>query len=388
MISHFKFMISGVRLNLALFCILKLSLLTGCSDDGGEDEEECSLPSSIDFPSEKPKQIIQRPFQERAEAAFVQIEKLNLTGLAAIKFSNDLIIREFGTAASDNIPGLSTQFDINSVTKTITGLAVLKLFHLGLALPTTNLSQIFPNVPDDKASITIEQLANHTSGFPASIGSDFEKISRIDFVKRAFETGLLAVPGSKYRYSNTGYSILAAAIEILSKKTYEEFLTETILSPLGISSTGYMKAYNEINSLKADDGRTIFEVSWGGQDPGWNLVGNGGLVSTIEDLVAIREAVSSRKLVLGDWQNYWSQRLVREHPLGYSYYSYGHTIHDIPDVGAIYWHDGGNSVNSAKWSEIPDQGTMLITAGNIRSGCSASTMMSLLQLHLFGIAAE
>ncbi|WP_299751732.1 serine hydrolase domain-containing protein [uncultured Tateyamaria sp.] len=116
--------------------------------------------------------------------------------------------------------------DIGSITKTVTAIATLHLVeNHGLTIDTT-LGELLPGVPQDKAEITLHQLLAHTSGIVESTGDDSEALSRSDFLKRVFSAPLESIPGTHHSYSNAGYSVLAAVIEIQSDLEYEDYLIE------------------------------------------------------------------------------------------------------------------------------------------------------------------
>jgi CubicO group peptidase (beta-lactamase class C family) len=163
------------------------------------------------------------PFEDRLQAAaFAELERSGVTALLAVSHQGGpVVIREFGAAKSDGVPAGRTQVDVNSVTKTFTGVAFLKLAAQGKVKFDERLGDIFPNVPQDKAGITVHQLLIHSAGLVESVGPDPERLSRDEFLQRTFASRLSSAPGKKYRYSNAGFSVLAAILELRSGKTYE-----------------------------------------------------------------------------------------------------------------------------------------------------------------------
>src|SRR5262245_56723700 len=128
---------------------------------------------------------------------------------------NVLLARGYGTT----IPGgnrpitAETVFSTGSITKQFTATAILKLETQGKLSVQDELGRWFDAVPADKSGITLHQLLTHTAGFPGAIGDDRERIGRDVYVQRALATPLLFSPGSRYEYSNVGYSLLAAIVE-------------------------------------------------------------------------------------------------------------------------------------------------------------------------------
>lgn len=144
-------------------------------------------------------------------------------------------------------------------------------------------------MPPDKAGITIGQLLEHTAGLKLYSGPDEEAVSRDEFLKRMFESQLVAKPGTEMKYSNPGYSLLAAVIEKISGQSYEAFVNEHIFKPAGMSQTGYVlpkwKPGQIAHSYSGGQDRgSTFDYPHAPEGPYWNLRGNGGTLSTLGDM--------------------------------------------------------------------------------------------------------
>ena len=95
-----------------------------------------------------------------------------------------------------------TIFDIGSITKQFTAAAILKLEMAGKLSTNDTLGQHFPDIPSDKADITLHQLLTHTSGLDHYYGEDTNYAPRDLALEVFFKMPLLSVPGDEYRYSN------------------------------------------------------------------------------------------------------------------------------------------------------------------------------------------
>ena len=133
-----------------------------------------------------------------------------------------------------------TVFTTGSITKPFTGAAILKLEMMGKIKVNDLMSKYFDDVPEDKKEITIHHLLTHTSGLPGAIGRDDDLVSKEQFIDDALSTSLKSTPGTTYRYSNVGYSLLAIILEKQAGMTYEAFLKEYLFDPAGMESTGYV----------------------------------------------------------------------------------------------------------------------------------------------------
>ncbi|MBE7386226.1 MAG: beta-lactamase family protein [Leptolyngbya sp. SIO1E4] len=322
------------------------------------------------------------PFNRRLAVALAEIEAQDLNVIIAISHHDGPTqYWEFGTPAADTVPPELTLVDINSITKTVTGVMAAKLVQQGNVRFDETLSDIFDNVPADKAEITLHQLLTHSAGFRESVGPDPEPINKREFLARAFESPLESPPGETYQYSNTGYGIVAAIIEVRSGKSYESYLLEDVIAELGLENTGYSAVYDETRSLRTQRGKTIAQASWGHDEPYWNLIGNGGLVSTVEDMIQFRQAVLAGEVISNDMLAIVQTPHMREVEAGTSFYGYGLVVQDIDGIGQLYWHDGGNQVFSAQWADYSEHRDLVFTAG---TGEDAFKAMGSLETHLYG----
>ena len=134
-----------------------------------------------------------------------------------------------------------TVFEIGSVSKQITAAAVMLLVEDGKINLDEKISKYLPNTPEAWKDVSVRNLLTHTSGVKSytSLGG-FELSKRYkvsDFIKELSPQPLDFAPGSAYKYSNSGYSLLGYIIESASGKSYWEFLQTRIFNPLKMNST-------------------------------------------------------------------------------------------------------------------------------------------------------
>ncbi|MEP6991557.1 MAG: serine hydrolase domain-containing protein [bacterium] len=184
----------------------------------------------------------------------------------------------------------ATVVQIGSNTKDFTAVAVLQLVESHRLSLEDTLGKFFHGAPADKRAITVRQLMNHRAGFPSGIGGDFEPIGRAAFIDSAMKTRLLFAPGSRESYSNTGFSVLAAIIEHVTGKTYDAYVHDAILAPLGLRRTGFLlpafRSDEQAHGYLANgtDNGTMLAKPHAPDGPWWNLRGNGGMLSTVGDM--------------------------------------------------------------------------------------------------------
>ena len=135
-------------------------------------------------------------------------------------------------------------YQIGSMTKAFTGLAVQKLISEGKVRPDAKASEYLPGFKSfygaETQEMTIEHLLTQTSGFtnnekdypPAKQGQSLQ-----DWAGGISGRELKSRPGEKYSYSNVNYNLLGAVIERVSGKSYKEYVEKEILAPLGLNHT-------------------------------------------------------------------------------------------------------------------------------------------------------
>lgn len=149
------------------------------------------------------------------------------------------------TGESEEKVTTETPFTIGSISKSLTGLAIMKLIEdgtVGLDDPVQKYLSWFTLHDKQAASqITIKHLLTQTSGLSTYSGlSISDKESKdLDAIKKNVERlsndKLIAEPGEKHQYSNANFAILAALIEEVTNQTYSEYMDRQIFSPLGMN---------------------------------------------------------------------------------------------------------------------------------------------------------
>lgn len=160
------------------------------------------------------------------------LEEISDTGFAfsALVIVNGEVITQKGYGWID--PGKKksasrkTVFNVASITKSFTAAGIFILQEKNLLNINDSLSKYFPGIPEDKKAVTIAQLMVHSTGLGQNYLSDRVK-ERDSALKAIFTDPLQFKPGTNFSYSNENYEILGALIEIISHKTYEEFIRKT-----------------------------------------------------------------------------------------------------------------------------------------------------------------
>ncbi len=264
-------------------------------------------------------------------------ETQGMNGVILIRAGNrDLLHEAYGALDRDRrrLMTVDAGFDIGSLVKPITAVAVLRLEEMGALSTRDRLSAYFPQTPPDKADITIWHLLTHTAGLPDIFGSDYDVVPREWVLEQALTADLLGAPGMEERYSNAGYSLLAMIIEDVSGMPFEAFVRAEVFLPAGTPGLGYVLAGWSSDQLAVGyrgERRwgTPLDQAWAEDGPGWNLRGNGGMLGTAESMARWYEALFDGDII-GD------EALTKY---------YGFEAGESPSAGGLALaHAGGNGI--------------------------------------------
>ncbi|MBP8275179.1 MAG: beta-lactamase family protein, partial [Acidobacteria bacterium] len=197
-----------------------------------------------------------------------------------------------------NVPNTNeTIFEAGSVSKQFTAAAVALLARDGKLSLEDPVRRYIPELPDYGAPLTIRHMLQHMSGLRdwGSVESiaGWPRGTRVythahvlDIVSR--QTALNFTPGSQYSYSNTGYNLAAIIVTRVSGVPFAEFSQQRIFKPLGMTHTSWRDDFRRVVKNRA----IAYEQTGRGfsQDmPFENIHGNGGLLTTVSDLLKWNE---------------------------------------------------------------------------------------------------
>jgi CubicO group peptidase (beta-lactamase class C family) len=310
---------------------------------------------------------------ERLNRYLDTLEARGFSGAVLVELDSSRVVSR-GYGLRDRARGLkntpTTVFDIGSITKQFTAAALLTLEMQGKLRVGDSLGMYFPNSPADKACITLHQLLRHASGLPSTIGRDYEKISARAFVDSVINAPLLFTPGTRFGYSNIGYSLLAMIIEKVSGQPYEEYLYANLWKPSGMESTGYRRPqFNpELIAVGYDREGNVWgkptEKTWDNDGPFWHLRGNGGILSTTEDLARWHHALLSETILTPAARTKYYHPALRSTETTDSYYAYGWDVHRTPRNTLLLRHNGANGIFYADFARYIDDGVTIIALMN------------------------
>lgn len=221
-------------------------------------------------------------------------------GAILVRFEGEVVVLEgHGLAERDaerpNTP--STPFDFGSIMKDFTAAAVFSLQAEGVLSTGDAIGVLLPDVPADKADITVLQLLQHQAGLGEyhDTQGDFEAMDRAQAREAILGQALLFEPGSDEAYSNAGFTLLADIVETTSGQSFTDYVHAAVIEPAGLQRTGFFSEprWREHPTAVGYDASVFQDNDPASWPYTWALVGNGGLVTTVEDLDAWLDALWS-----------------------------------------------------------------------------------------------
>lgn len=239
------------------------------------------------------------------ESIFSRFNQADTPGCAVgIEHASDpATLGFFGSADLEHrIPiTADTVFEAGSVSKQFTAAATLLLVQQGKLALTDDVRKYLPELPDYGTPITLDQLLNHTSGLRD--WGDVEAIagwprgSRIytltdvlDISSRQRELNFR--PGSEWLYNNTGFTLLAIIVQRVSQLSLAQFTRQNFFTPLGMIHTQWRDDFRRVvpnRAIAYGPGKNGYEQNM----PFENAYGNGGLLTTIGDLLIWNRALTN-----------------------------------------------------------------------------------------------
>lgn len=287
----------------------------------------------------------------------------------AIVHENDIFFsKAWGvTGETEKKVTTETPFTIGSISKSFTGLAIMRLIEEGTFRIDDPVQKYLPwfSLHDKQAAsqITIKQLLTQTSGISSysglSISDKEEKGS--DAIKRNVESlknvKLTATPGEKHQYSNANFFILGALIEEVTNQTYAEYMEKQIFSPLGMKyaaadhSTAYKKGYEAgYQSWLGIPLKSAVTYDNGGAPYGYITASATDMVQYIKFLSHYERTNFISKKTLNLYTSPYVQTGEQR------YYGLGVRISNPNSKDEMIWHSGSTPDSHAEVFYIPEKG--------------------------------
>jgi CubicO group peptidase (beta-lactamase class C family) len=300
------------------------------------------------------------------------------------KFNGSVLVAEKGEVIYKRGLGLAnmewnisnqpnTKHRIASITKQFTALLIMQLVEQGKLKLNSPIITYIPDYPKASGNqITVHHLLTHTSGIPNFRAFKiFNEISKTKHTPKEIvsvfkDSTLQFVPGEKFSYSNSGYTLLGVIIENITGKTFEQNLQESIFTPLKMNNSGY------------DHHDTILEHRSSGYVRHGSGYKNadyidmsipyaaGSIYSTVEDLYLWDQALYSDKLLSLEYRELMYSKYTSAGPW---HYGYGWIIKEdakgaLDETLRVLEHNGGVNGYNTLISRIPLDKHLIVLINN------------------------
>jgi CubicO group peptidase (beta-lactamase class C family) len=236
--------------------------------------------------------------ERRVDQVFAVYDRPDSPGcaLGIIHDGEFLYKRGYGSASLELGVSLTPQsiFYMGSVSKQFTAASVVLAAEQGYLSLDDDVRKYIPELPSYGHTITLRQMLHHTSGYRDDLalvllaGGNFEDVhstpEMLDLVSR--QKALNYIPGSEYLYSNTNFFLMSVVIQRATGKPLSQFAADNIFKPLGMSHTRF---YDDRTAVVPGRIPAYKPLAAGGFGIDWttnfDMVGDGGVLSSVEDLL-------------------------------------------------------------------------------------------------------
>jgi CubicO group peptidase (beta-lactamase class C family) len=309
-----------------------------------------------------------------------------------------------------------TIFEAGSVSKQFTAAAVLLLAREGKLSLDDPVRKFIPELPEYPAPpdgntaesgghgapsgagasgsgaravpLTIRHLLHHTSGLRdwGSVAgiAGWPRTTRVHTHAHVLEIvsrqrALNFTPGTRWSYSNTGFNLAAIVVSRVSGLTFADFTRRRIFEPLGMSHTSWRDDHTRVvrnRAIAYDDRRDGFHIDM----PFENVHGNGGLLTTVGDLLKWNENFTHP--IVGDAAFAAEQQRIGKfsdgRPLDYAFGLYSRMYKGVRQVD----HSGSTAGYRAHLARYPDQRISVAVLCNVTSGSATEALHAVADLYL------
>lgn len=284
-----------------------------------------------------------------------------------------------------------TIFEAGSVAKQFTAMAVLLLEKDGKLSLDDPARKHLPELPDYGAPLTIRHLLNHTSGLRdwgsmAGIAGAprttraYTHAHVLDIVSR--QKALNFPTGTQWSYTNTGFNLAAIIVSRVSGMPFAEFSRTRIFSPLGMARTSWRDDHTRVVKGRAQAYSSASD-GYHLEMPFENVHGNGGLLTTVGDLLKWNENFVSP--VVGDRALIATQSAAGQFNDGRPLeYGLGLFVGDYRGARNIF-HSGSTAGYRAHLNRFPDSHTSVAVLCNVATGDATRSANLVSDLYLTGL---
>lgn len=333
--------------------------------------------------SKSAKEII----AEKLDSLFTARYGQNTPGGAALILKGDEIIydKSYGIANYKTNAKIddNTFFNIASVSKQFTAMAILKLHEEGKLSIEDNVKKYFPDFKADFFErIKIKHLLSQCSGLPDNRPRDDRNfvltatdMQSIEFFKELDKLNF--EPGTNYEYQNPTFQLCYAIIEKVTGKSFEEYMKENIFIPSGMNETLYFEAEREIprmahGYIPENEEKTQWKEYDYGEESFFGTKADGGIYTSILEFVNWEKALRNNTIISDSLKQIAHSAITpvsgstysgyQNRP--YTSYGYGWFIEEVPGWPKKVYHTGDNGGFQIYAGRFPEKDILILVFEN------------------------
>lgn len=315
------------------------------------------------------------------------LEKENyLSGVVLIAKDGKPIFKQaYGFAnRQDNIKNkIDTKFNLASMNKMFTGMAVLQLVEKGKIRIEDKVGKYLTDYPNKTVadSVTIHQLLTHTSGM-GNFWAEHDKLAKEKFKKVSDYLPLFVnqkleyTPGTSFLYSNSGYTLLGLIIEKVSGINYFDYVKKNIYETANMLNTDALELDEAIPNIATGYTMSVDKPGQWKNNTYSNVVKGtpaGGGYSTADDLLKFANALQKNTLLNENSKMLYTKGQVKYREGKYAYGMVESILNDKRIVG----HTGGHYGIANELMIFPDLGytVVILTNGEVENYWEVSNII-------------
>ena len=359
--------------------VLALTLMISCTQ---KPEKQATASGTLPPPpistiSAEDKAKFQRAIQAYIDSSF---PSGRLNGSILVAKNGEILYEHYAgfnnpRRKEDSITQ-NTPFHLASVSKTVTAVAILKLWQDGKLNIQDSITKYLPGFPSE--GVTIKTLLNHRSGLPnyvhymERLGWNRNQIMTnqdvLDFLIEKHDDIDIGPADRRFTYSNTNYALLALIIEKASGMSYGDYMKTTFFDPLGMTSSYVYKSQDSARSLPSffNNGR---QYAFDYLDM---VYGDKNIYSTVRDMLKFDQALNSGKLLNTDVLTQSYTPYSFEKP-GKNNYGLGWRMILLANGKKLIYHNGWWHGYRTAFYRMPDENAVIIALCNNDSRMIYST---------------
>lgn len=353
----------------SLFFTLLIVLLFSCKHSKTNGKTESTIEA---------EEFNYRPLSAQEKAAYsAAVKRMYDSMLGKHGFNGSILVAKNGEVLFEDYHGYSnlhtkdtitptTPFHIASVSKTFTGMAIMKLYEEDKLNLDDSLQVFFPQFP--YSGVTVRMLLSHRSGLPnyvyfmvADPAWKRRLATNIDMLQFMIEKkpALYSYPNRGFHYCNTNFALLALIVEKVSGQTFPDYMRNTIFTPLGMTNTFVFSKKDSANYLPSYQyNNRPFSL-----EPMDCIYGDKNVYSTPRDMILWDKALYSNRIVSQATYEEATQPNSNERPSVHNY-GLGWRLMIMPNATKIVYHNGWWHGNNTCFTRLVGDTATIIILGN------------------------